>query len=127
VPFRHKYLKALLDMHESQNYLEVSEINMKTLPKIGYICLLEGHPVAAGFLRRVEGGYAQIDTLVSNAHFGGLIRHEGIKKVVDALIEDAKALRLRGIVSFTGDSGVLKRAEALGFHVVNQQLIALRL
>lgn len=114
-------------MLKSQHYVDTSHITMKTLPKIGYIALLNKHPIAAGFLRRVEGGYAQLDGLTSNAHFGSLIRHEGIKKVVDALLSDAKDLRLNGIMAFTEDQGVLDRAKTIGFQVVNQTLIALPL
>lgn len=100
---------------------------MKTLPKIGYMALRNGYPVAAGFLRRVEGGYGQLDTLTSNALFGSQIRHEGLEKVVNSLLEEAKVLKLHGIISFTTDIGVLKRAESLGFHVVETTTIALKL
>lgn len=127
VPFKFKYLPLLLDMLKDRDFVNISQISMKTLPKIGYIAFMHNQPIAAGFLRRVEGGYAQMDTLVSNPYFGSLIRHEGINKVVSALIDEAKVLRLEGIVAFTKDEGVLKRALSIGFVEVNQQLIALNL
>jgi len=127
VPFRFKYLKALHDILDSNQYLNMSDVNMKTLPKIGYIALRNNYPVAAGFLRRVEGGYAQLDTLTSNALFGSQIRHEGILKVVDALLDEAKVLKLRGIIAFTHDKGILKRAESLGFKEFSHTLIGLRI
>lgn len=114
-------------MLEDRKYEQIGTIKMSTLPKIGYIAMLNDQPIAAGFLRRVEGGYAQIDTLVSNTYFGSQIRHEGINKVVGSLIEDAKILKLEGIIAFTGDSGILKRAKELGFKVIDQTLIALPL
>lgn len=117
----------LLELLDSQKYLGINNITMRTLPKIGYIALLNNQPIAAGFLRRVEPCYAQLDTLCSNAYFGSQIRHEGIKKVVDELIADAKRLNLEGILASTKDSGVLKRAESIGFHVVPETLIALPL
>jgi hypothetical protein len=127
VPFRYKYLKALHDLLSSNDYLGISDVNMKTLPKIGYIALMNGHPIAAGFLRRVEGGYAQLDTLTSNKFFGSQVRHAGIAKVVDALLDEAKVLRLKGVIAFTGDVSILKRAEDLGFHTLEHKLIALKL
>jgi hypothetical protein len=115
-------------MLKSNQYLHIDTVTMKTLPKIGYIALMNGHPIAAGFLRRVEGGYAQLDTLTSNPYFGSQIRHLGITKVVDTLIQDAKDLRLSGIIAFTRDYSVKSRAEAIGFHVLSDHsLIALRL
>lgn len=100
---------------------------MKSLPKIGYLALMNNHPIAAGFLRRVEGGYGQIDTLASNRHFGSLVRHEGISKVVNELINEAKLLKLHGIVSYTHDDGILKRANALGFQESISSVITLKL
>lgn len=127
VPFRYKYLKSLHDLLESNDYIGISDVNMKTLPKIGYIALMNGYPIAAGFLRRVEGGYAQMDTLTSNKHFGSIVRHEGITKVVDALVEETKVLQLRGIIAFTKDCSIIKRAEDIGFHTLEHSLIALKL
>lgn len=127
VPFRYKYLPALLEMLKDQKYLGISTVSMKTLPKIGYMALMNGHPIAAGFLRRVEGGYAQMDGLTSNPHFGSKIRHLGINLVVNSLISDAKDLELKGILAFTEDQGILKRSESFGFKQVNQTLIAMPL
>ncbi len=125
VPFKYKHLPLLLEMLKDRNYLGINTVSMKTLPKIGYICLMNKQPIAAGFLRRVEGGYAQMDGLTSNPFYGSKIRHEGIKLVVDLLIKDAKSLKLNGILAFTDDAGVLIRAQNLGFVKVNQSLIAL--
>lgn len=127
IPFRYKYLSTLHDLLNANDYIGISEVTMKTLPKIGYIALMGGHPIAAGFLRRVEGGYGQLDTLTSNPHFGSLVRHEGIKLVVDTLIQDAKDLRLQGLIAFTVDKGILSRAEDCGFHTLKHSLIALKL
>lgn len=117
----------LIEMHKDREYLHMNYITMKSLPKIGYIAVMNKQPIAAGFLRRVEGGYAQLDTLVSNPYFGSQIRHVGIKLVVDSLLAEAKDLKLLGIVSFSQDTGILSRAKALGFQVVDQTLICLRL
>ena len=127
VPFRYKYLPALLDMLQSQNYQGIADINMNALPKIGYMVMMNGHPIAAGFLRKVEGGLAQLDGLTSNAYFGSQIRHEGIKLIVDTLIKEAKALKLKGIIATTQDEGILKRAVSLGFYYVPHTVIALKL
>lgn len=100
---------------------------MATLPKLGYIIYLGKAPIAAGFLRKVEPCFAQIDTLVSNGHFGSKIRHEGIKTIVDTLIADAKRLKLKGLIAHTLDAGTIARAKSLGFHIVPQTILALPL
>lgn len=125
--FKFKHFKSLIDMHESQKFLDVNVIEYKTLPKIGYIAYAGKMPIAAGFLRRVEPCFAQIDTLVSNAYCGSILRNEAIEKVVDSLLMEAKRLKLKGIIAHTQDKGTLLRAEALGFRIVPQTIIALSL
>lgn len=124
--FKFKHFKDLVDLHASQGST-IQGLDYKTLPKIGYIAYLGTQPIAAGFLRRLEPSFAQIDTLVSNAYFGSQIRHEALTQVIDNLIDDAKRLKLTGLICHTADPGVLKRANALGFHVCPETIIAKKL
>lgn len=126
VPFKFKHLPMLLEMLKDQNYPDLEDICMKTLPKIGYIAFLDNIPIAAGFLRRVEGNVvAQIDGLTSNPFFGSIIRHKGITLVINQLIDDAKELKLKGVYAFTLDADTLRRAESLGFRAVSHSTLAL--
>lgn len=115
-------------MLKDQGYKDLSDAEYKTLPKIGYIAMLDKIPIAAGFLRKVEGNIiAQLDGLTSNPFFGSQIRHTGIKKVLDMLIADAKELKLKGIIAFTTDKSIVIRAETLGFIKVDSSVMALDL
>ncbi len=128
VPFKHKHLSKLIEMLKDQNYAGLDEMQMQYLPKIGYMAFLEKVPVAAGFLRRVEGNLVgQIDGLTSNPHLGSIIRHKAINLIVDQLIEDAKTLKLKGLYAFTLDCSVSKRAVETGFQRTEHEILALRL
>lgn len=125
VPFHAKHLPKLHEMLEAQDY-DSKSITLKTLPKIGYIAMLGEHPIAAGFLRRVECDIlAQIDGLASNPFFGSMIRHDAISKIVDMLITDAKHLKLQGVIAFTTDMTIIERAEAIGFLKINHSVLSL--
>lgn len=127
IPFKFTHLPLLLEMLTDHNTPWASKVSMRSLPKIGYIALLNKQPVAAGFLRRVEcDEVAQIDCLTSNPWFGSIIRHEGITNVVNRLIDDAKLLKLQGIIAFSKDAGVLTRAKRLGFQLLDESLIVLK-
>lgn len=133
IPYNGYMLETLRKMHESQGYVDIDMLAHETLPKIGWIAMHfndnnVGTAVAAGFLRMVEGGFAQIDTLVSNAEYSSEMRHLAISTVVDKLIEEAKKLNLHGILATSKDESTIKRAVSIGFHVISeQQLIALPL
>jgi len=122
-PFKYKHYAALIEMLTSNQADFVKFLDYKTLPKMGYIALLNDQPVAAGFLRRVEGGYGQLDTFASNPYFGSKIRHEGLTLVAETLLADAKDLKLKGLLLITKDPGILHRAQAKGFTVINQILM----
>ena len=125
VPFSFKYLPLLIEMHNNREYFDMASINMKMLPKIGYIALLNKQPIAAGFLRRVEGGFGQLDTFVTNPYFGSKIRNDGINKVWNALISEARVLKLKGLLAFSKDTGLLDRAvKHHKFQIVEQSILA---
>ena len=84
----------------------------------------DGIPLAAGFLRRVEGGYGQLDTFATNPYFGSQLRHEAIEMLVDALMEDAKRLKLIGILAFSHEKTILDRAKEKGFQSLPDSLVA---
>lgn len=123
--FKHKHYQLLTDMLQSQECSWREFISYKTLPKIGYIAMLNDQPIAAGFLRRVEGGYGQFDTFATNPYFGSIVRNQGLELVVDALLDDAKRLKLQGLLAFTKDHGILKRAQEKGFHLLPDSLLVL--
>lgn len=127
LPFKLQHLPLLHEILESQSYPDTQNIEYRTLPKIGYIAILGKQPISAGFLRRLEPCYAQIDTLCSNKNFGSLLRHEAINLVVNELLIDAKQLKLEGILAMTSDEGVIARGKSLGFHELNQTVLALSL
>lgn len=119
-------MQDLLDMHRSQGYHSLELINLDTLPEVGFIAKNHNNqPIAAGFLRKLEGGFAQIDTLVSNANCSGSERNDGIDAVVQSLISTGKQLGLLGLVAFTKDLGILSRAGAMGFTTLEDKVITL--
>jgi len=98
------------------------EDSLRCLPETGFAVFDQQFMVAAGFLRRVEGGLGLIDSYVSDPGFDGKMRHEALNLITTALIEEAKKLELRGIVAFSRDQNTICRSLDHGFqaqgHVV---------
>lgn len=122
-PFKFKHYDMLLSMLKDQKCTWQSIISYKTLPKIGYIALLDNQPIATGFLRKVEGGYAQLDTFATNPYFGSQIRHIGIELVWQELLKEIKILDLLGVIAITEDLGILSRAQQHGFSIPAHSLL----
>lgn len=116
---------ALLALHESQDSPLAYILQPTDLPKVGFIAYDSATIMAFGFLRMLEGGYVMIDTMVSNGDLSSDIRHLALSKLVDRLILKSKELGLKAIISHTSDVGVINRAEAIGFKVINQTVISL--
>lgn len=96
-------------------------------PELGYIACDANGPIAAGFLRRVEGGYAQIDGLTSNPGRNGADRHQAIDMVAETLIEKARSLKISAILVLSQDESTIMRSERHGFRKLPHTLLGVDL
>lgn len=92
-------------------------------PEYGYIAIDKDLPVAIAFLRRVEGGYAQIDGLCSNPEASPAQRHEALDSVISKVIDTAKELGIHRLVCFTKDQSVCERSKKYNFKPLPHVLI----
>jgi hypothetical protein len=126
-PYHPGLFSALIGLHETQNSQLAIQLYPESLPEIGFAVYSDDYKrfAAMGFLRKIEGGYAMIDTLVSNAKLSANTRHEAMSLLTKELVDTAKRLKLKGIISLTSAKDVISRAEDMGFKVINQVPISL--
>lgn len=113
------YLEA---MYDSQEYTDAREPS-ESLPSIGFIAFEGSVPIAAGFLRKIEGNYGMIDSLVTNAQSSSELRHEAIDLIVRHLIKSAKHLKMNSILSFSKDKSTLVRSISHGFMLSDKHVM----
>lgn len=89
--------------------------NESEMPKVGFIVLEQDTPIAAAFLRKVEGGYGQVDGLTSNPHVESSKRHTALNLCINKCVEAAKDQGMRTVIGFCLDNTTTSRAESLGF------------
>jgi len=123
LPFKHKHYGMVLSMLQDQKTPWVKNVSYKNLPKIGYIALLGKHPIAAAFLRKIEGGYGYLDTFVSNPYFGSKIRHEALSEISKNLMEEAKNQGMSGVLCSSAESSLVQRAKDWGFTVIEHTVL----
>lgn len=106
------HLNALLRMYESQGAYIPKE---HEIPKIGYIIVDKDEFVAACFLRKVEGGFGQIDGLVSNPLANSEQRHSALDLAIDKCLKAASKHGIKQLISFIRDVSALMRSNRHGF------------
>jgi len=95
-----------------------NKIPYKNLPKIGYIAIRNKKIIAACFLRKVEGSIVcHLDTIVYNRYIGGKLADIGIQKVLEAVLNEAKDLKLQQIIVPDQYNDILKRLELTKVHI----------
>lgn len=94
-------------------------------PQVGIVVRHGIIPVCMGFLRRIEGGYAQIDGLISNPKCDKDMRNKAIDLLIKNLIDKAKALKIKGICSYSIDKNTIERSTRHGFTVIDHKVLAL--
>lgn len=126
-PFTPSDIPDLHSMHNSQGQV-LTPIHVETLPKTGFI--VKDHtntPIAAGFLRLVEGGTAQLDTLVTNASISGQTRNDALDLLVQTLISTAKSMNILGLMCTSNVESILSRSKKFGFTKTDLSVIILPL
>lgn len=98
--------------------------DLDNLPHKGKIIYYMGAPVAIGFIRDVEGGFAMIDGFLADPDCDVNIRSECLDLLTFELIDLAKSLRLNKIFALTTNRKTIKRAQKLGFHKQKHVLIS---
>lgn len=102
--------------------------SLDDLPEVGFIAIsAEGAEIGAGFLRKIEGGYAMIDSLVTNPSASPEDRHAAMDKIMQKLIDTARKRNIRYLLGSTVDENTRLRAERLGFTTCPHALMSLTL
>ncbi len=95
------------------------------LPKLGWM-VYGDEPLAAGFLRLVEGNYGLIDGLITKPFvgLGNRRRSEALDLIVEKIIHEAKVLGLKKIFAFSSDKATLTRSLKHGFiHQIDTMIV----
>jgi hypothetical protein len=107
------------------------ERNVSQLPDFGIVLgiPMTTTPVAAGFLRKVEGSKKTVilDSLITNKHIDADIRDKALQDLVHRLITWAIEHGISNILAFSTDENTLMRAKRFGFVELPHQLISLTL
>lgn len=101
----------------------MNEMLAQEVPQFGFICFNEHEPICAGFLRKVEGGYMFMDSLITNPIAAPHLRNKAINLVVTELIELAKDLKITKILAYSTDSNTLERSKKYGFRALPENVV----
>jgi len=93
------------------------------IPHKGRIIYYNAKPMAIGFIRDVEGGFAMIDGYLGDPDSDANTRSKCLDLLTLDLLEYAKSLRLNKIFAFTVNKKTIRRALKLGFHKQKHTLI----
>lgn len=98
---------------------------IEEVPRIGFIVWKEGKPIAAAFLRDCEGGIGIFDSMITDPKSALFTRHLAIEILINKVMIYAKENRVRRLLAFTTDAGILKRSIKHGFKKQSHSVISL--
>lgn len=108
-----------LDTKLIKSWLKLRQMDLSLaddLPEVGFIAVNgDSPPIAAGFLRLIEGKTAQIDSLITDPTVEPSLRNQAIDVVVERLLEFARANGVQSLIAFSIDAHTLERAKKHGF------------
>lgn len=90
--------------------------SLDELPEMGITVLDDqSNPVAAGFIRRCEGGMAIIDSAVTKPDAEAVVRHKAMELLGKSILEVCASQGYHRVISFSVDENTLKRLQTMGF------------
>ena len=87
----------------------------------------DDEPVAAGFLRFIEGPYGLLDSYISNPKHTSSERSEAFDMITESLLRLAKRFDLKKLFAFSLETNLINRACSFGFHRVAYEFCTLEI
>lgn len=85
------------------------------MPKLGWLAIDEKRVVAMAFLRKVEGGYAILDGVITNPLIDGTVRHQALDALFAKAMEEGRKRGFKAILGTSTDVSTIMRSEKFGF------------
>lgn len=85
------------------------------MPEFGLIAIKGDTPIAAGFIRRVEGPYAILDSFITNPDTPSEFRDRALDLITEKLITIADYNNVTKLISFTTEKNIFIRSIKHGF------------
>lgn len=99
-----------------------------TLPTNGFVIYSDDRTgVAAGFIRKVEGGWGMIDGYLTNPDIAPNIRDEALNILTEKLLQHAKTMGISQLFAFSTDKNTITRSQQHGFQRLNHVVIVAEL
>lgn len=95
-----------------------------TLPEHGMVAFESGELVAAGFIRRIEGNMAMLDSYITNPQTDKAIRHRALDLITKKLVSAAESHNIHKLIAFTVVDSVLASLNKNGLFKVPHTLTA---
>lgn len=125
VPYdRYKHGKELFQMLNDHG-MSVSILD--NLPEFGLVAHRGEKIIAAGFIRKVEGSSAMLDSYITNPRTKPESRDRALDLITYKLIQIAKKQSISQLVNFSSEQNIITRAQKHGFIVVPHQVSVLLL
>lgn len=95
---------------------EMSPTVITDLPQHGLIAMEGDAPIAAGFIRRIEGPYVMLDSYITNSVSSPQARDRALNLITTKLLRWAASNGVSKVLSFSSDPNTITRATEHGFN-----------
>ncbi len=117
------------DMPTICNWMQHRGLECPTIddmPAIGVVVYAGGVIAAMAFLRRVEGGFGQIDGLCTDPEASPELRHQAIEEAVSKIVTKAKELSLKSLMGLSADYSTITRVCSLHGFTIEPHIVLVK-
>lgn len=100
-------------------------IPLEMLSTTGFVALVNGAPICAGWLYSTDSKICWLEYLISNPHSASYDRSTALDALVDELAYTAKNMGFSAIFTSTNHKGLIERYKHHDFKVADEDMINL--
>ena len=117
-----KDFKILNDLRLKRNLEKTPE---KEIPILGLVVTDKSTVVGMGFLRKCEGDYGILDSVITNPDCNSEQRHKALDMIFTEIIYLSKTINIYNLIGFSSDWGMIRRSYNFGFKKSDHHVLSL--
>lgn len=106
---------------------DLADVSFDEIPECGFMASHFDRPLACSFLRRCEGGFGIMDSVVADKYADGALKSEALDLLFEAVINQARDFRMTNVVGFTVKNSMIKKAKSFGYKESDHKLMVLEI
>jgi hypothetical protein len=106
---------------------DLADVSFEELPECGFMASHFDRPIACAFLRRCEGGFGIMDSVIADKYVDGSLKSQGLDLLFEFITNQARDFKMTNVLGFTVKNSMIKKSKSFGYKESDHKLMVLEI